>query len=264
MILFIILAFGMIISPSYAGPVEAAKHAYLSGDFTGVERLVKEYGADPLLTSASKAELYFTLGCVEALRGRATAAELAFRQALSLYSDLSYTSADVPPPAWRIYKPIYDEFIQHRDEKTDKVIPATPVKSEPLRIDTIKITEPRYIYHRAAWKSLVYPGWGHLSEGQRQGLWLIAGETALLGSWIWAMTITESKRDEYIASRSPAEIERNYDIYNRYYQIQWGLGAAALGLYLYSQFDYFTHPPLKIELTHTDSGLQAVLRLCIK
>ncbi len=260
----LILLLFVISEDAIASPVDEVKEAYISGDFGKVERIVKQCVTDSSLSEVEKGELYFILGCVESLRGRVEAAEIAFRQALALNPGLSYTSADIPPPAWLIYKSIYDDFIKislnQAEDKDFKI----KDKLEFTHIDTIQIIKPQLVYHKTAWKSLIYPGWGHLDEGNKKGIYFIVGETILLSSWLWILKTTYDKRNDYLTSKNRVDISNKYKIYNRYYQLQWGFGLAALSLYLFAQYDFFSQPPSDIETIGANIRYPVSLMMCIK
>ena len=92
-------------------------------------------------------------------------------------------------------------------------------------------------------KSLLYPGWGHLSEGRRRGTLFAGVEAVWLTGWILSAVAADNARDEYLQARSPEQISERYDRYNNYWRLAWGFGLAALATYIVAQFDFFTTPP---------------------
>ncbi len=214
--------------------------AYLAGDFDGVTRLAQTALSDTTLTTTNKAQIFFTLGCSNAMQGRDIAAVDAFRLAFSLNPNLHYDSMDLPPPVWKIFKPIQDS------EATLPQLDLNQIR-EPFRtssrVDTFLVIKNHYYSQSTVTRSLVFPGWGHLYEGNRGGYKYLIGESILLVSLVYSVQATAKAREDYSLARSASDINKYYSRYNKSYKTSWGLGAGAVGLYLLTQWDLFSRPP---------------------
>lgn len=233
-----------------AGPAEEAWNAFLSGDFNRVAQIVSATERDTSLTAGERARLYFALGCGEAMRGREAPARGAFRLALSLDATLSYAEAELPPPVWKLYSPLQEAVSRLSG---DLLLPASPTRQsvspladgsdKPTARDTVRITLPVMHSRWAVAQSLLCPGWGHLSEGNRRGYWFAGAEALLVLGWGAAARASRDAEDDYLKARSAADLSRTYERYNDRHRLAWGLGLAAAGVYLVAQWDFFTMSP---------------------
>ncbi len=246
---FLILAL-VVPTIARADAAEEVWDAYLAGDFARVAQLVQSAISDTALEAGKKAHLYFTFGCSNAMQGNNAAAAEAFKLAFAMNPRLHYESLELPPPVWKIFKSIQDS-VQSQQQINLKPIPETAAKT--TRIDTVRIVEPLYHGRSTVIRSLAFPGWGHLHEGSRRGYKYIIGESILLASLAYSLQMTWEARDDYSRSRSAADVERYYARYNNRYRISWGLGASAVALYLFAQWDLFSHPPA-ITVRSSQSG----------
>ena len=114
---------------------------------------------------------------------------------------------------------------------------------ERLRIDTLLIVEQLIHEPSATLKSLVFPGWGHLSEGRKSGFLYAGIEAAALTGLLISALAADRTRDDYLAARSEPDISDRYSTYNRYYQLSWGFALIAVSNYLIAQADFFTSLP---------------------
>ncbi len=214
--------------------------AYLAGDFNHVAHIVQAGLSDTSLTSDQKAKLSFTLGCSHAMQNRDFAADDAFRIAFSFNPTLTHSSMELPPPVWRIFKPIQDSAQAKLTVDVKRVTESTGIKT---RIDTLRVFEP--VYHEKATiiRSLAFPGWGHLYVGNRRGYRYVIGEAILLGGFAYSIKRLGDAHEDYSNARNSSDIAKYYSDYNLQYKTSWGLGAMVVGFYLFSQWDLFSHPP---------------------
>ncbi len=234
----------------YAGPAEEAWEAYLAGDFDRVEQLVIEAASAETIDSTQLSGLYFALGCTDAILGRDSSAVTSFEIALLLDSSIDLSPVDLPPPVWKVYKPVRDRILKHQTEEADRQ--AIPEDSSrlmdlpaeiPTRIDTAFIVKPVYRASSATIKSLIFPGWGHITEGKRKG-YVFAGIEAIAVTGLIISALDANRaRDDYLKARNPVEIADRYDSYNRSYQLTWGLAVIMAATYLIAQVDFFSAPP---------------------
>jgi len=272
MILRTLVLFNAITFASlYAGPAEEAWEAYLAGDFDRVEQLVIEVASAETIDSTQLSGLYFALGCSDAILGRDSAAVTSFEIALSLDPSIDLSPVDLPPPVWKVYKPVRDRILQRRSEKVDRQstltdssrradLPYEEHAEIPTRIDTAFIVKPVYRASSATLKSLVFPGWGHITEGKRKGYVFAGIEAVAVTGLIISALDANRARDDYLKARTPVEIADRYDSYNRSYQLTWGLAVIVAATYLIAQVDFFnSQPPCPISLSLHDQKRYAAM-----
>lgn len=237
-----ILIVSLFTIPLY-GQSGEAWNAYLAGNFDKVEQLLKGAVEDSSLSDAQLARYYLALGCSDAMRNRSTSATTAFERALDLDPAIKLTSSDIPPPVWQLFEPVRNRmpYTKAPPEITDEL-------REQIRgsaVDTVRITDTIYLKRSAVVNSLIFPGWGHLKEGNGKG-WMFAGsEAVLIAGWVTSSILTSNARKDYMDSRTAEDISAKYDDYNSYYRLSAGFAAAAVINYVYCQVDFFrsTHPP---------------------
>ncbi len=95
-----------------------------------------------------------------------------------------------------------------------------------------------YDYRHAMGYSLILPGLGHLSVGQKTKGWALITASALtLGTGIFYAIETNKREKEYLQAIDKPDIEKKYDQYNQAYKIRnFALISAGL-IWLYSQID---------------------------
>ncbi|NQT34553.1 hypothetical protein HQ587_05140 [bacterium] len=239
-----ILSLILIASSLRAGPAEEAWEAYLAGDFELVERIVIKAKDDIDLDSTQLGKLHLALGCSQAMRGMDAAAMTSFEMALLFDRSIDLSPTDLPPPVWKLFKPVHDRMLLYASTLPTGVEITDPKFSdERLRIDTLLIVEPLIHEPSATLKSLVFPGWGHLSEGRNSGFLFTGIEAAALTGLLISTLAADRARDDYLTARSEPEISDRYSTYNRYYQLSWGFALIAISNYLIAQVDFFTTSP---------------------
>jgi len=224
-------------------PADSAWNAYLAGNFDLVEEIVFTAIKDTTLSDNTLARLYLALGCADAFRKRDAAATAEFEMALSLDPKLNLTEADLPPPVWKLYSPVRERIpvptvtsaIPLRD--TTKAVPTV------VRMDTVRVFTPVMRDNGAVIRSLLYPGWGQVSEGSGRG-WLWMGtETLLVTGWIVSALLESRAHDDYLTAREPQTITDRYDSWNNVSRLRQGFMYFSIAAYLAGQWDFFSSPP---------------------
>ncbi len=247
-----------------AGPAEQAWDAYLAGNFKLVETIFNESISDTSLTPQEQARLYLALGCSDAIRNRNAIAAHSFETALIIDKKMHLTASDLPPPVWKVFNPIQEKVRNQPATESNK--PALQSGSElPLPRDTVKVYVEKRRDRMITLKSLVLPGWGHIAEGKSKGYLFAGSELALASGLVWAVVKTGQARRDYLDSQSESDISRNYNRYNNYYRLFWGLGFAFVVTYLGIQYDFFTSPlPISLsfnENTHHNRSISLTFRI---
>ncbi len=248
-------------SGALSDPADQAWEAYLAGNFSRVERLVKDGAADRTLNDASLARLNLALGCSYAMLSRDQDAQDAFETALTLDPSIDLSPVDIPPPVWRLFEPVRARMPKpeatgislHTDEisiRKGELSPSSPPdigSKGATRLlqppDTVRLFMPVIRSPSASVKSLIYPGWGHLTEGRDRGKLFAGIEAVCLAGWILSAIAADRARNDYLQTRDPDLISERYDRYDQYYRLAWGFGIAALATYITAQLDFFTVPP---------------------
>ncbi len=246
------------LNSGYANQPDEAWKAYLAGDFEKVWEIVTEAFTDTSLSNTELAALFLALGCSDAMIGRPASASAAFEHALTLDPTISLTSDDLPPPVWEVFAPL-----QQRASNLNRNTIIFPSFSDNLELnpipDTIRVPSPVFKSKSSTAKSLLFPGWGHLSENKKRGYLFLGIETIALTGFIFAAIRTQEVRNEYLNAREIPLINSKYSDYNKSYQLTWGLGITALTCYLYTQFDFFSSkPPPEISYFRSDHGVSEI------
>jgi hypothetical protein len=135
---------------------------------------------------------------------------------------------------------IYEEL--KRDYK--QIVPPeeTEIKSTKIdtvvRVDTLFIRPDNKTITGPILKSILLPGWGHLSSGDDTKGWLLTSASTLtLGSMIYFIFDTNTKRNSYLNEIDQILIDQKYDKFNTSYKIRNTLIAAYIAIWIYSQLD---------------------------
>lgn len=87
-------------------------------------------------------------------------------------------------------------------------------------------------------KSIILPGWGHLSGGKKGKGWLIGSAGLIsLGSSIYFLIDCNRKEKDYLTETNLFLIEDKYKSYNNSYKIRNISIAAYIAVWIYSQID---------------------------
>lgn len=250
-----------------AGVAEDVWEAYLLGDFDRVGNLVKTAAADMTISDSELARCYLALGCAEAMQSKNKSSITAFERALTLNPDMEVSQGELPPPVWEIFKPVRDRMPFNKNNSLVE-IPVLKANSEdslkqfPVeksQIDTLIVEIPTSISQSSAWKSLVYPGWGHLSEGNARWYIFAGIETAMISGLVISSVLANKARSDYLRESDPRKFDSEYRTYNTYYKLSIGFGTAAIVNYALTQWDFFTHPP-EIGLNNSNGVTSARFR----
>lgn len=117
-------------------------------------------------------------------------------------------------------------------------------------------------------RTIVFPGWEQWYHGRTTIGPLFAGAgAAALGSGITLAFLRKSAREDYLAAKTPEDIDAKYDKYNNYAKAESYCFAAYAVIYLLSEIDVFTHDsavgisPAPIQSPAIGSGLKVMFAL---
>lgn len=127
-----------------------------------------------------------------------------------------------------------------------------PKNETPVRVETryVMLPDPRI---EAAWKSLVLPGWGQRSKGQKsKGRIFTISAAALAGATITTHILRKRAEDDYLAANEENVLSR-YDTFNRYHQwrnsLALGLGIVWSAAVLDAIITPASHPAVEVGTT---------------
>lgn len=208
--------------------------AYRQIEYERAEFLAREalqnYGR---YTVAELAGVHTILALIASNRGQQEAARRQFISALQLDPGLELDPALVPPKIVTYFEDLKTELIAGNAFPTEAA----------LRY--VLVTDPRV---DAALRSMVLPGWGQLYKGQDRRAGLYAGLFGVAASGAVLLHFRmRSAQDRYEEAVSPADAERLYDSYNRFYRARNGLAQGALIVWLASYVDALVTPAPRSE-----------------
>jgi len=115
--------------------------------------------------------------------------------------------------------------------------------SESQQTNSPGITIIRYVPANdlrpaAAVRSIFVPGWGQAHKGQKLRAWMLGSAfwLSLAGTAISFAAENDAEGD-YVNANVPAEISKEYDRYNRWYQTRKGFSYLVVGLWLVNVID---------------------------
>ncbi len=121
---------------------------------------------------------------------------------------------------------------------------AVKLSQQIVRIDTIYVTDPLKTHQmengikKSVLLSLVYPGTGHLYDGQKVKGWTLTALTTLtLASSVYFFIDANKKKNTYLDEKNALNFDSKYSDYNKSYKYR-NYSLMALGVvWLYSQLD---------------------------
>lgn len=148
---------------------------------------------------------------------------IAFERNELAAADAHFLSVLQLAPDYRLDPIFFSPAMQNRFEELRAKMP----KSEPtVRIETryVMLPDPRV---KAAWKSLLLPGWGQRAKGQhKRATFFTVAAASLAAATVTAHVLRQRAEDDYLAA-TEATVADRYDTFNRYHQWRNSL---ALGL----------------------------------
>ncbi len=151
--------------------------------------------------------------------------------------DTSYTldSLKTSPKIVSFFQSVKRNYILKTADKTAEQI---------IRIDTVFISDPLKVQQieahsrTSSFLSLIYPGVGHLYDGQKTKGWILTALTTVsLASSIYFYFDADKKRNSYLKQTLPISIESKYTDYNKSFRYRNISFAALAAIWLYSQLD---------------------------
>ena len=157
-----------------------------------------------------------------------------FIEILKLNENFELSNISYSPKLVDFFHEVKAEFLDVLKVNEEKYIQQKEV--QPTVIDqTQLLTNER---NTALAKSILLPGWGHLSLGDETKGWILTSAgVAALGSMIYFIVDANKKENDYLSEINSAQIQIKYDEYNKSYKIRNVLIATYAAIWIYSQID---------------------------
>ena len=155
--------------------------------------------------------------------GKTGEAKAEFAAALSLIPDLKLDPVYFSPKLIRLL------------EDARGGTAASAKAPSPPAVRYVLLSDPR---PAAAWRSFFLPGWGQYFKGQKKTAYVLSASAGITAAGaLWAYLKTRSAHQAYLQARQPAEIDRRYRSYRRFYRLRSTFAAAAFLVWAYSFWD---------------------------
>ncbi|MCF6239090.1 MAG: hypothetical protein L3J79_09845, partial [Candidatus Marinimicrobia bacterium] len=183
--------------------VAEIKSTYENNRYGEVEKLIKaELERFPQQSPQRLTSLMRYLALAQASQGKDNEAQRTFASLLLIKPDHRFDTSEISPKIKRLFDKVLLDSIP--SQSPDSFLPSYVIQ-----------TDRRYEY---ILKSILYPGWGQLEQGQKRGyLWGTLFSVALLGGGVSSYMAYRSQ-SEYLDTTDPEKIESAYDNFNQWYQ----------------------------------------------
>ena len=233
-IFFFISTFSVLIAQTNK-ELDALQNEYESFNYATVISkahgllLDKERFSDETIIEIStlKAASHYAMGELENTRK-------TFIEILKLNENFELSNISYSPKLVDFFHEVKAEFLDVLKVNEEKYTQQKEV--QPAFIDqTQLLTHER---NTALAKSLLLPGWGHLSLGDNTKGWILTSAgVAALGSMIYFIVDANNRENDYLSEINSAQIQIKYDEYNKSYKIRNALIATYAAIWIYSQID---------------------------
>ncbi len=120
----------------------------------------------------------------------------------------------------------------------ERLVSNRKIESFQNRADSTDLKENWNRISKAITYSILLPGTGHLTTGQKTKGWLLTGaSTTLLGGAICFLINTNRLERDYQSESNKKLIQEKYDVYNKSYKIRNLLLASYGAVWLFTQLD---------------------------
>ena len=178
---------------------------YASNRYGEVEQRIKtELEYFPQQSPQRLASLLRYLALAQASQGKESEAQRTFASLLLIKPDYRFDTSEISPKIKRLFDKVVLDSIPL--QTSDSILPSYLIQTD---------RRSEYIL-----KSIIYPGWGQLEQGQKRGyLWGALFSVAILGSGVSSYMAYRSQA-EYLDTTDPEDIESAYDNFNQWYQLR--------------------------------------------
>lgn len=197
--------------------------------------------------------VHTTLGILLHARSEPIEARRQFEAALSLNPRLELDSVLVSPRTRAFFQEIRES------------VPSEAAPSAVPEIRYVVLADPR---PGAALRSLAFPGWGQFHKGEPTKGWTFAlTGGAFTASALAAEFARGQAREAYVTAATPAEAERLYPAYNRWYRTRNVLTAGTVVIWVVSAVEALVtgepETPESLALSPTPDALGVRLQVTL-
>ena len=160
------------------------------------------------------------------------AARKSFIEILKLDKNYSLDPAFISPKIITSFENTKKDFNQIYEDKADEVVDGLNTEEKPIKQQML-LPDKSYML-----KSIILPGWGHLSRNSDTKGWILTGASAAtLGTMIYYILDANDKEKKYLNETNPLLIPQKYDSFNTSYKTRNILIAGYAAIWLFSQLD---------------------------
>ncbi|OGU35979.1 MAG: hypothetical protein A2068_13265 [Ignavibacteria bacterium GWB2_35_6b] len=164
-----------------------------------------------------------------------TSARKSFIEILKLENSYSLDPAFISPKIITLFETTKKDFNQIYVGKVEDTKTENKTEENPGQSIQNYLPDNSYMF-----KSIVLPGWGHLSRGNNtKGFIIGTASLAALGTMIYYAVDAGDKEKQYLNETDPILIQQKYSSYNSSYKTRNTLIAAYAAIWLFAQLDLF-------------------------
>lgn len=215
--------------------IEFLKKNYQSFNYTSVITTAEKILRNNNIDEDTKIEIYTLKAASHFILNDQSNTRKSFIEILKLNDAFELNKTVYSPKLIKFFDEIKTEFIEVRNSKKTKTL-EKPIKKQ---LNSIKSnTNLNQNWNSAIAKSIILPGWGHLSLEQNTKNWLlISASTISLGSMIYYIFDTNRKEKDYLIEINQDIVQQKYDDFNKSYKIRNMLIITYAAIWLYTQID---------------------------
>ncbi len=164
----------------------------------------------------------------------------SFIEILKLDRNFSPDPVNVSPKIISLFNEVKEEFLKSNIQtETVKEPEKELAKDSVLVVDKNLVLKEKNEFKNYLLKSLILPGWGHLSYNvtSTKGWILTTASILNLGSLIYYILDTDKKEKDYLNQSDEMLIKTMYNKYNKSYKVRNILITSMAAIWLYAQAD---------------------------
>ncbi|RPI66242.1 MAG: hypothetical protein EHM47_17130 [Ignavibacteriales bacterium] len=185
------------------------------------------------IPSKDLVEIYLLKGSSHFALQEDTLAKYSFLEILKIDSLFTPDTISVSPKIVRFFNEVKSSYLSSR-----MIVKKAPVDSLKWFNHYNQLYKERVnLFRNSLYRSLVFPGLGHLYAGDSKGWYLTAAGVLSFTSSVYFIIRTNDKKSEYLLAQEPETIEEKYKSYNDSYKFR-NISFIVFGaVWLFSQID---------------------------
>lgn len=215
--------------------IEFLKKNYQSFNYTSVITNADKLLLNSNIEKETKIEIYTLKAASHFILSDQSNTRKSFIEILKLDDAFEPSKTVYSPKLIKFFNEIKKEFLEVRSSKKTKIL-EKPIKKQLNSNESNPNLNQNW--NLAIAKSIVLPGWGHLSLEQNTKNWLLtSASTISLGSMIYYIFDTNRKEKDYLIEINQDLVQQKYDDFNKSYKIRSILIITYATIWLYTQID---------------------------